>query len=47
MHCVYESDIAIFFEKGEKIAIEICGSFYRLESGLIIGKKKNKFEIME
>lgn len=37
-YCLYEVDMAIFTERNEKIAIEICGDFYGNEDGLL-GKK--------
>jgi len=46
--CLYKIDVAFFFlDKGEKVALEICGKPYGLENGNFSGKKQMKFQLLE
>ena len=40
-------DFAIIVEEKHHIAVEVCGDFYGLDTGLVIGKKRTKFRILE
>jgi hypothetical protein len=40
--------LALLFKTDNvRIAIEVCGEFYGIGTGNVIGKKKNKFDLME